>query len=202
VRHTFRFRAFLIAGAACTLLAGQTSAAQIAFTSWAKLCAGRTCFVFMDARTKVIGEDGHSMIDCGPVASAALIEQTGHEKFTLRATFLGARVKPESGTRITIGQDSVIERAFKCFSERCIADYDAGPELVDQLKQATTLDIEVTDAGGSLSKLALPLAGFSDAYDGAPQEPKVSEKVSSKQEMDREMLANTKQRDWCLAHVR
>ncbi|WP_050423603.1 invasion associated locus B family protein [Bradyrhizobium tropiciagri] len=163
--------AWLVAGAAAGEQAGLT------YLPWAKFCLGDACFVGRDGRLKI------ENIDCGPVVSATLIARTGDTRKTLRVT-LPTRVKVERGVRIILDQGQAIERPYtSCFASGCIADYDAGPELVDQLKQGHTLALQVIDKANSPISLIVPLAGFADAYDGPAQETKVIEEVLSKEEM-------------------
>jgi hypothetical protein len=112
----------------------------------------------------------------------------------------------EYGARIIIDQGRAIERPYvNCFANGCMADYDAGAELVDQLKQGRMLVLEAIDKSNSPISLTLPLAGFDNAYDGPPsQELKAFEKVfSSKEEMqassEREKRAEEERKAWCEA---
>jgi Invasion associated locus B (IalB) protein len=93
-------------------------------------------------------------------------------------------VNPERGVRIIIDQGEPIERPYaNCFANGCMADYDAGPELVDQLKRERMLVLEATDKANAPISLIVPLAGFEDAYAGPRLEPKVIEEFLSKEEM-------------------
>jgi invasion protein IalB len=181
VRHIFGFGGIVLAVAVSTLPATEVvSAAEITFTPWTKFCTGETCFIGADARTNVVGLDGHSIVDCGSVAAAALIEPNGGGHTALRVTF-PARVSLEHRVRITIGDGAAIERPYvNCYMHGCTADYDAGPELIDQLKQAKTLSLEATDKSGSLIKVVLPLVDFANAYNGPSKTPKVFEASSEK----------------------
>lgn len=149
----------------------------MSYLPWAKFCLSDACFVGRDGRLKV------ENIDCGPVVSATLIARTGDTRKTLRVT-LPTRVKVERGVRIILDQGQGIERPYtNCFASGCIADYDAGPELVDRLKQGHTLALGAIDKANSPINLIVPLAGFADAYDGPAQKAKMIEEVLSKEEM-------------------
>ncbi|MES5487462.1 invasion associated locus B family protein [Bradyrhizobium sp. INPA03-11B] len=161
--------AWLVAGAAAD------EQSDLTYSPWAKFCLGDACFVGRDGRLKI------ENVDCGPVVSATLIARTGDTRKTLRVT-LPTRVKVERGVRIILDQGQAIERPYtSCFASGCIADYDAGPELVDQLKRGHTLALQAIDKANSPISLIVPLAGFADAYDGPAQEAKVIE--LSKEEM-------------------
>jgi len=146
----------------------------LTYSPWIKSCLNETCF---------IGKDGRSNADCGPVVAAVFIERNGDTKKTLRVT-LPPRVSLERGVRIIIDRSKPIERPYvRCFANGCMADYDAGVELVDQLKQGQVLALEAVDKANSPIRLTVPLADFANAYDGPSQEPKVFEEVLSTKEM-------------------
>jgi hypothetical protein len=71
----------------------------------------------------------------------------------------------------------------RCFAHGCIADYNAGVELVDQLKQGQVLTLEAVDKANSLIRLTVSLADFVNAYNGHSREPKVFEELLSAKEM-------------------
>jgi invasion protein IalB len=175
----------------------------LTYSPWTKFCLGNTCFTGRDGRLNVIGRDGRSNVDCGPVVAAVLTEQNGDTKKTLRVT-LPTRVSLERGVRIIIDQGQAIERPYvNCFANGCMADYDAGAELVDQLKQGRMLVLEAIDKANSPISLTVPLVDFAKAYDGPSQEPKVFEEVLSAEEMqarsDREKRAEEERKALCEA---
>lgn len=95
----------------------------------------------------------------------------------------------ERGVRIIIDQGHAIERPYvNCFANGCMADYVAGTELVNQLRQGRILVLEAVAKDNTPITRTVPLIDFADAYDGPSQEPKVFEKVySSKEEMQAEL---------------
>jgi invasion protein IalB len=136
---------------------------------WTKFCLNETCFIGADIRT-----------ECGPLAAAVLIEQSGKAKTILRTT-LPPHVKREPGAGAAIDQAEPILRPFAvCYPSGCMADYEAGPEFIDQLKHGQTLTLSGVDGDNSAIHLTLPLAGFAEAYDGPPTEPKAFEVQSGK----------------------
>jgi invasion protein IalB len=173
-------RCFVTIVLACLIItsatAVETNALALTYSPWAKSCVRETCFIGTDGRTNPI---------CVPIVSAALIERNAGAIKTLRV-ILPARMSLERGVRITIGSGQPIERSYTgCFANGCRADYEAGPELVEQLKQARTLVIEARDKANSLISFAVPLADFTDVYDGPAQATKVVE--LSTQEMQGEL---------------
>jgi invasion protein IalB len=163
------------------------------YSPWTKFCLKDTCF---------IGTDGRRA-DCGPVVAAVFIERNGDTKKTLRVT-LPTRVSLERAVRIIIDQGQAIERPYVgCFANGCMADYDAGVELVDQLKQGRMLALEAIDKDNSPISLTVPLVGFANAYDGPSKEPKLVEEVLSTTEMqarlDRQKRDEEDRKDPCEA---
>jgi hypothetical protein len=116
---------------------------------------------------------------CKSLAGATLAEQVGELKKTLRVV-LPVDVAQGRGARIAIDQAPPIDRPYaQCFGSGCIADYEAGPELIDQLRRGTELRISAFSQAGAPLDFSFPLAGFAEAYDGPAQEPKVYEYQTS-----------------------
>jgi invasion protein IalB len=163
-------RYFAIIFFACLVVtsatADETNFSALTYSHWAKFCLKETCFT---------STDGRANPGCVAIVSAALIERDGGARKTLRVT-VPIRVSSERGVNIIIGQDLPIERTYTgCSRDACMVDYDAGPELVDQLKRARTLVIEPRDKASSLISFSVPLANFTEAYDGPAREPKAFE---------------------------
>src|SRR5258708_26432532 len=111
-------------------IAGEADLPELIYSPWIKFCLSDTCF---------IGKDGRSKADCAPVVAAVLIERNGDTKKILRVT-LPSRLSVERGVRMTIDQGPAIERPYVSYlASGCLADYDTGAELVDQLKQGRML---------------------------------------------------------------
>ena len=156
--------------AALPAIAEEAGSPALIFSPWTKFCLTDTCF---------IGSDGRLQPDCGSVVAAVLIERNGDEKRTLRVTLPG-RVNPERAVRISIDRGQAIERPYiGCFPNGCMADYAAGAELVDQLKQGKMLVLEAMDKANSPISLAVPLVDFASAYDGPSKEVKQFEASAS-----------------------
>jgi hypothetical protein len=189
---------------ATPIIAESADVPALTYSPWIKFCLGDTCFIGRDGRLNIIGRDGRSNVDCGPVVAAVLIERNGDPKKTLRVT-LPTRVSLERGVRISIDQGEAIARPYtNCFANGCMADYEAGAELIDQLKQGRTLAIEATDRANSPISLTIPLDDFAAAYDGPAQEPKVLEEVVSSAEkmqarLERDRRAEEERKALCEA---
>jgi invasion protein IalB len=132
---------------------------------WTKICVNETCFISSDISN-----------ECALLARAALVEKSGESKKTLGIA-LPTHVKKEHGLSFAIDQAPPTALPF---NPCCSASYEAGPELVDQLKRGRTLAITAVDGDNSAIHRILPLAGFAEAYDGAPAQPKVFENQQRK----------------------
>ena len=144
---------------------------SLTYAQWAKWCTkgrdgAQTCLVSRDAIG--IGRDG--VTACWPIGSAALIERKGVATRTLRVT-LPTSVAQQPGLRITIDQGQPIAGLFgRCHANGCVADYEAGVELVTLLKQGQVLVIEGIDSTNQLITVRFPLTDFAQTYDGPSSE--------------------------------
>jgi invasion protein IalB len=152
---------------------------QLIFSPWTKFClkgqnnepnAKQVCFTGKDAR-----------IESGmPVVAAVLIEPEGEPKKILRVTLpLGMQLV--HGTRVIVDQNQPMTAPYViCFTNGCMADYDAGGDLIGKLKKGQGLAIQAINSTGQPISLVLPLADFGKAYDGPPTDPKVFEEQQKK----------------------
>jgi len=155
----------------------QAQQPQLIYSPWAKFCgkgkeanAKEVCFTGKDART----EAGV------PVIAAALIEPEGAPKKLFRIT-LPAPLQLQYGTRVIIDQEQPLTGPFfTCFSNGCMADYEATDDMVQKLKKGQTLTIQAINLAGSAISFPLPLADFAKAHDGPPTDPKVFEEQQKK----------------------
>ena len=156
---------------------GQAQAPQLIYSPWAKFCgkgqdpnAKQVCFTGKDART----EAGV------PVIAAALIEPEGEPKKLFRIT-LPAPLQLQYGTRVIIDQEQPMTGPFfTCFSNGCMADYEATAEMIQKLKKGQTLTIQAINLAGSAISFPLPLTDFAKANEGPPTDPKVFEEQQKK----------------------
>jgi invasion protein IalB len=160
-----RFPIIIIAIGFCAALTGgrQADAAETIYSPWTKFCLGDdACFTGMDI---------HLASECRQVVAAAvLIERAGEIKKTLRITL--PHIRAGDRGRIGIDRGPSVQRLFEtCRSNGCAAEFEAGPELVDQLKHGHVLTLEATNADGLPVRSTMPLAGFAQAYDGPPAQP-------------------------------
>ncbi|RZN17454.1 hypothetical protein CWO90_37480 [Bradyrhizobium sp. Leo121] len=139
----FRCFATFCCLAAAPATAEEASPPALTYSPWTKFCVNETCFV---------GRDGR-YADCAPVVTAVFIERNGDTQKTLHVT-LPTRVSFERGVRIIIDQSKPIERPYvRCLASGCMAHYDAGAELIDQLKQGRMLVLETVDKANSPIRL-------------------------------------------------
>jgi invasion protein IalB len=189
-------RCFVTLAFACLVplpaMAEEAGSPALTFSPWTKFCVTDTCF---------IGRDGRLQPDCGSVVAAVVIERNGDKKRTLRVT-LPARVNLERAVRIAIDQGQSIERPYiGCFASGCMADYAAGAELVDQLKQGKMLVLEAMDKANLPISFTIPLVDFASAYDGPSQELKEFEMSTSdlKAKLDRQKREEEDRKAHCEA---
>jgi invasion protein IalB len=155
---------------------------QLIFSPWTKFClkgqpgqpadpnAKEVCFTGKDARV----ESGQ------PVAAAVLIEPQGADKKLLRVTLpLGMQLA--HGTRVIVDQNQPMTAPYViCFTNGCMADYEANPDLISKMKKGQGLVIQAINTTGQPISLVMPLADFAKAYDGPPTDPKVFEAEQKK----------------------
>jgi invasion protein IalB len=152
---------------------------QLIYSPWTKFClkgqnnepnAKQVCFTGKDAR-----------IESGmPVVAAVLIEPEGEPKKLLRVTLpLGMQLI--HGTRVIVDQNQPMTAPYViCFTNGCMADYDASGDLIGKMKKGQGLVIQAINSTGQPISLVLPLADFGKAYDGPPTDPKVFEEQQKK----------------------
>src|SRR5437764_7884272 len=157
----------------------QEQQVQLIFSPWTKFClkgqnndpnAKQGCCTGKDAR-----------IESGmPVVAAVLIEPEGEPKKILRVTLpLGMQLV--HGTRVIVDQNQPMTAPYViCFTNGCMADYDASGDMIGKLKKGQGLVIQAINSTGQPISLVLPLADFGKAYDGPPTDPKVVEEQQKK----------------------
>ena len=165
------------AGAPAAGAQPQDQQVQLIYAPWTKFCLKG-----QDANAKQVcftGKDGR--IESGqPVIAAVIIEPEGEPKKILRVTLpLGMQLV--HGTRVIVDQNQPMTAPYViCFTNGCMADYDAGGDMVGKLKKGQGLVIQAINSTGQPISLVLPLADFGKAYDGPPTDPKVFEEQQKK----------------------
>lgn len=157
--------------------AAQQEPVQLIYSPWTKFCLKnkdpkpkQVCFTGKDAR-----------IESGmPVVAAVLIEPEGDPKKILRVTLpLGMQLI--HGTRVIIDQGQPMTAPYViCFTNGCMADYEASTQMIEQMKKGHGLVVQAINANAQPISLVLPLADFAKAYDGPPTDPKVFEAQQQK----------------------
>jgi invasion protein IalB len=155
----------------------QQQQVQLIYSPWTKFClkgqeadAKQVCFTGKDAR-----------IESGmPVVAAVLIEPENEPKKILRVTLpLGMQLV--HGTRVIVDQNQPMTAPYViCFTNGCMADYEANADLIAKMKSGQGLVVQAINSTGQPISLVLPLADFAKAYDGPPTDPKVFEEQQKK----------------------
>jgi invasion protein IalB len=150
---------------------------QLIYSPWTKFClkgqeadAKQVCFTGKDAR-----------IESGmPVVAAVLIEPETEPKKILRVTLpLGMQLV--HGTRVIVDQNQPMTAPYViCFTNGCMADYEANADLIAKMKSGQGLVVQAINSTGQPISLVLPLGDFAKAYDGPPTDPKVFEEQQKK----------------------
>jgi invasion protein IalB len=168
-------------GGAAQPQAGAGDQPQLIYSPWTKFClkgqeanAQQVCFT---------GKDGR--IETGqPVVAAVLIEPEGEAKKILRVTLPLGMQLPQ-GTRVIVDQGQPMNAPYIiCFTNGCMADYEASGELIGKLKKGQGLVVQGINSQGQAVSLVLPLGDFGKAYDGPPTDPKVFEEQQKKLQDD------------------
>ena len=151
---------------------------QLIFSPWTKLCrkqndspyAKQVCFTRKEARN----ESGLLVV------AAVLIEPEGDQKKILRVTLpLGMQLI--NGTRVIVDSNQTMTAPYViCFTNGCLADYEANADLIAKMKKGQGLAVQAINSTGQPISLVLPLADFAKAYDGPPTDPKVFEEQQKK----------------------
>lgn len=156
---------------------GEQQQVQLIYSPWTKFClkgkeanAKQVCFTGKDAR-----------IELGmPVVAAVIIEPEGVDKKILRVTLpLGMQLV--HGTRVILDQNQPMTAPYViCFTNGCMADYEANADLIGKMKKGQALVVQAINSTGQPISLGLPLADFAKAYDGPPTDPKIFEEQQKK----------------------
>ncbi len=151
---------------------------QLIYSPWVKIC-NKGDAAQNQKPVCVTAKDGR--LENGmPVAAIALIEPEGDTRKLIRVTVpLGMQL--QHGTRMILDTDTPMTAPyFLCFPNGCMADYEAGADVVGKMKKGKTLTIQAINMNGSPISLPLPLVDFAKAYDGPPTDPKVLEEQQRK----------------------
>jgi Invasion associated locus B (IalB) protein len=85
------------------------------------------------------------------------------------------------GTRLIVDQNQPMTAPYViCFTNGCMADYDASADLIGKMKKGQGLVIQAINATGQPISLVMPLNDFAKAYEGPPTDPKVFEEQQKK----------------------
>jgi invasion protein IalB len=156
---------------------------QLIFSPWTKFClkgqpgqtpppdAKEVCFTGKDARV----ESGQ------PVVAAVLIEPEGQEQHKLLRVTLPLGMQLAHGTRVIVDQNQPMTAPYViCFTNGCMADYEANADMIGKFKKGQGLVIQAINATGQPISIVMPLNDFAKAYDGPPTDPKVFEEQQKK----------------------
>jgi invasion protein IalB len=140
------------------------------------------------------GKDGR--LGLGPIAIAAvLIEPESGAKKVLRVTLPLGMQMPQ-GTRMFVDDGQPLSAPYViCFSNGCMADYEASGELIGRMKVGQLLTVQGFNSQGLAVGPILPLAEFPKAHDGPPMDPKKFEESQKKLQEQLKTGAEDKRKD-------
>jgi invasion protein IalB len=143
----------------------------LTYSSWTKMC-GKS----QEAGGKTmcrIGKDGR--MDNGmPMVGAVLTEVEGEARKILQV-MLPLGVLLPRGTRVLIDTDeqgAMVLPIIVCAGGGCMAQIETNADMVAKLKKGQNLYVQAYNMQQAVFTLALPLADFGKAYDGAATDPK------------------------------
>ncbi|MGE3990628.1 invasion associated locus B family protein [Pseudorhodoplanes sp.] len=160
----------------------------LVYSYWTKLCSksaetgGKTL-----CRT---GRDGR-LEGGAPMVGAVLMEAEGEPRKILQIMLPLGILLPR-GTRVLVDNDeqgAMVLPIIVCAGGGCMAQGEASAELVAKLKKGQNLYVQAYNMQQSVFTLAVPLADFAKAYDGAPTDPKEVEQRNKKLQEELEKRA-------------
>jgi invasion protein IalB len=136
----------------------------IVHSPWTKVCPSRAegndnevCFT---GRTATIGGVF--------VAGIVIIDPRDQAKILRVSTSLGVLLQP--GTRLSFDEGNFLNAPYLiCFANGCLADLAATHEIMMRMRTATNLLVQYIRPARPPDSYTIPLQGFSDAFDHAPQ---------------------------------
>ncbi|MBB4016082.1 invasion protein IalB [Chelatococcus caeni] len=145
-------------------------------TDWTKVCGQdqgankEVCYTTRD----FVSDQGQ------PVLAVAVYEVKGDPTRIVRFLMpLGLLLRP--GVRFTVDQNQATPGQYAiCFPNGCFAEAQVKDDFIGQMKKGNTLNVSVQNQMANEVTFAIPLAGFTKAYDGAPIDPKVLEEQQRK----------------------
>jgi invasion protein IalB len=171
-----RFVLIFAACAALSVPAASTVLAQgdLAFSPWVKLCNKDTGY---DAKgICVTVADGRSRSG-DVVVSVGIFEAHGEQRQVLRLR-MPYGVDLDRGTRLIVDQGEPSTALFvTCLPPEvppggCVADYDATPATISQMKKGQILTVQAIHMNRQPISPQFELSGFAEAFDGPPTDPK------------------------------
>jgi invasion protein IalB len=179
VRTTKKLVLIFAACAALNVAAATTVLAQAAliFSPWVKLCNKDTgydaqgiCVTVADGRDRA----GNLVVSIG------IFEAHGEQRQVLRLR-MPYGVNLHQGTRLIVDQGQPANAPFvTCLPPEvppggCVADYDATPDVITQMKNGKVLTVQAIYIHSQAMSPQIELSGFAEAFDGPPTAPKAFE---------------------------
>jgi invasion protein IalB len=137
---------------------------------WTKVCgkpastAPEVCYTTRD----FVSEQGQSTL------ALAVYEVRSAQPVKLVRVLMPLGLLLQPGIRLAVDQRPVVPGRFGlCVPSGCFAEAPVNDEFVSALKSGTSLKVSAQNQAGREVSFAVPVAGFSKAFDGAPINPEL-----------------------------
>jgi len=161
--------AYVVSGSAVGAT-GDPRATQFTYQPWAKICINRAdgnsdCFISSGAKGA-----------CQPSGGGVAVTIRDRKQRNLSVNLVTRRML-DGTLAVRIDQDAPIQIADpNCQELGCRGRLEIDTEFINGLKHARTISVEAMTHDRQAIRLAFPLAGFAEAFDGpAGGPPKVAE---------------------------
>jgi invasion protein IalB len=141
------------------------------------------------------GKEGR--VDTGQLVVSAWLIQPASAPNLLRVTLplsvllqRGVRVMVDQARLASLTSDTDGKQYVLCFAGGCEADFEATPDVINQLKKGQSLWVQGFSAVGELINLPVPLEEFGKTLDGPPTDPKVIEAQQKKMQAELQKRAD------------
>lgn len=119
-----------------------------------------------------------------PVLALAVYDIKGDETKIVRMLMpIGLMLRP--GFRFVVDNGQMNEGSFEiCFPNGCFAESKVKANLIDAMKNGSTMNVSVRNQGNQEVIFAVPLEGFGKAFDGPAIDPKVLQEQQQKMQAE------------------
>jgi invasion protein IalB len=157
-------------------------------TNWTKICGKdqaqgkEVCYT-----TRDFGQQAD-----GPPTMAVAVYQMSGEDRRIARFLLPVALMLQPGFRLIIDKGEPIPGRFAiCFPNGCFAEADLNAASLAALKKAQAISVQVRNQVNTEVTFNVPMAGFGEAFDGKPIDPKVLQQ--QQEELQKQLEEKAKQ---------